>query len=149
MREETGWRLLLREFQFNPTRKKKKNKTVLLIHTQRANGQKKKVARRPWVVNNPLVEQTPRTCISICMLGCWFLSAEQPRRATVFKRGWIRGAGAAGTTVIFCKADARRLLRGRIRTGQQSAAVITMASDMLHILMFFQHFATDLCVILK
>lgn len=34
---------------------------------------------------------------------CFFSTGEQRRRATVFKRGWIRRAGAAGTTVIFAR----------------------------------------------
>lgn len=47
--------------------------------TPKGRAAKKKVARRHWVVKKTLIEQTPRTYISICMQGRWFCLLESSR----------------------------------------------------------------------
>lgn len=109
--------------------------------------QKKKVARRPWVVNDSLIKQTPCAYISISTQGHLFYSAgAQRRRAAGSKRGWIRRAVAAGTTVIFatlmqdicCKEESGRMTKAaKCHCGQDGCRLNSRANTLRSVACFY------------
>lgn len=88
-----------------PIQSNEKEKTKLSCwFTPKGRTAQKKVARRPWVVRK-LSDRTNSSHLHLHLHAgpLVFSTGEQRRRATVFKRGWIRRAVAAGTTVIFAR----------------------------------------------